>query len=151
MIKVGNIEITESKLIANEIGKFFATIGYNTAMKGRNSKTSIEEYLKKIQNESSTMFLTPCTVIEVNNLINKLPNKFSSGYDNISNILVKRLEYLITVPLTIIFNKSLGEGVFPDSMKLAEVMPLFKGGNKYTLTNYRPISLLPLFSKLLEK
>ena len=71
MIRIGNIEITESKFIANEIGKFFATIGYNTAMKGRNRKTKIEDYLKNIPNESSTVFLTPCTAIEVGNLLKK--------------------------------------------------------------------------------
>ena len=151
MIKIGNIEITKSKAIANEMGRFFATIGYNTAMKGGNSETKIEDYLEKIPKECSTVFLTPCTVTEVTNLINNLPNKLSSGHDNVSNILVKKLKESLSVPLTIIFNKSLNEGIFPDSMKLAEVVPLFKGGNKYTLTNYRPISLLPIFSKLLEK
>ena len=151
MIEIDNIEITESKSIANEMGKFFATIGYKTAMKGGNSKTNISNYLKKIPNETSTVFLTPCTVTEVITLIENLPNKISSGYDNISNMLLKKLLTSIVVPLTLIFHKSLSEGVFPDSMKLAEVTPLFKGGNKHMLTNYRPISLLPTITKLLEK
>ena len=150
-IKINNIEITESKLIANEMGKFFATIGYNTAMKGGNSKVPISKYLEKIPNETSSVFLAPCTVIEIKKLIENLPNKMSSGYDNISNILLKKIQRAIAPPLNIVFNKSLSEGIFPDCMKLADVTPLFKGGNRLSLNNYRPISLLPTLSKLLEK
>ena len=54
-------------------------------------------------------------------------------------------------PLSIIFNKSLEEGVFPEDMKLADVVPLFKSKDRNECTNYRPISLLLTISKLLEK
>ena len=150
-IKVNNIEITDSKFIADEMAKFFATIGYNTAMKGEHGKKDISEYLRKIPKQSSTVFLTPCSVAKINKLIENLPNKTSSGYDDISNLLLKKLQSVLVYPLQIIFNKSLSEGIFPDSMKLADVIPLFKGRNKAVLTNYRPISLLPTLSKLLEK
>ena len=50
-----------------------------------------------------------------------------------------------------ICNLSLSSGVFPDDMKIAKVIPLFKAGDKCFFTNYRPISLLPQFSKVLEK
>ena len=120
-------------------------------MKGRNSKIDIRNYLNKIPIEKSSVFLAPCTVTELNNLIENLPNKMSSVYDDISNIILKRLKGCLAAPLTIIFNKSLHEGVFPDSMKLAEVVLLFKVRNRTILTNYHPISLLPTISKLLEK
>ena len=55
------------------------------------------------------------------------------------------------VPLKHIFNLSLLSGVFPDSMKIARVIPLFKTGNTREFSNYRPISLLPQFSKILDK
>ena len=50
-----------------------------------------------------------------------------------------------------IFNLSLQTGIFPDKIKIARVTPLFKGGENYELGNYRPISVLPCFSKILEK
>ena len=77
--------------------------------------------------------------------------KTSSGHDNISNVLLKTLNESIITPLSIIFNKSLEEGVFPDEMKLADVAPLFKTRDRSECTNYRPISLLLTISKLLEK
>ena len=53
--------------------------------------------------------------------------------------------------LTFIFNRSLQSGVFPDGWKVAKVIPLFKGGDREKVGNYRPVSLLPLPGKLLEK
>ena len=57
----------------------------------------------------------------------------------------------VAAPLTQIFNQSLILGVVPDQMKIAKIVPVFKAGNKKALNNYRPISILPSFSKLLEK
>ena len=80
-----------------------------------------------------------------------LKAKSSSGYDKITNILLKDMIGVLLHPLEIIFNQSLSCGVFPDAMKLAEVVPLYKKGNSHFVENYRPISLLITISKLLEK
>ena len=64
--------------------------------------------------------------------------------------IVKQLIPYLVIPLEHIFNISLQTGVFPDSMKIARVIPLFKNGNMNDFTNYRPISLLSQFSKILE-
>ena len=50
-----------------------------------------------------------------------------------------------------VFNLSIVKGIFPDDLKIARVTPVFKGGDKKDLGNYRPISVLPCFSKILEK
>ena len=57
----------------------------------------------------------------------------------------------IAKPLVHIFNLSLSCGVFPDHMKIAKIIPIFKNGQKTEFTNYRPISILSQFSKILEK
>ena len=57
----------------------------------------------------------------------------------------------ITKPFTYICNLSFQTGTFPNKMKIAKVIPLYKSGNKHHFTNYRPVSLLPQFSKILEK
>ena len=58
---------------------------------------------------------------------------------------------LIIEQLSTIFNKSISEGVFPTKMKIAKVVPIFKSGDSHLFNNYRPISLLPVFSKIFEK
>ena len=68
-----------------------------------------------------------------------------------SNKLLKQLKTAICEPLMLIFNKSMTEGIFPEVMKLADVVPLYKAKEKHLTTNYRPISLLPTISKVLEK
>ena len=65
--------------------------------------------------------------------------------------LVKKLIPYLVIPLEHIFNISLQTGVFPDGMKIARIIPLFKNSNINDFTNYRPISLLSQFSKILEK
>ena len=97
------------------------------------------------------MYTTPTTPTEIDTIIKKLASKQSSGYDNISNQMLKWLHPVITLPLCIIFNKSLQEGHFPNKMKLAEIVPLYKGGDESLSNNYRLISLLLTISKVLEK
>ena len=74
-----------------------------------------------------------------------------AGYDDISFNVVKKCFGVLHKPLLHIFNLSLQTGIFPDKLKIARVTPLFKGGENYELGNYRPISVLPCFSKILEK
>ena len=93
--------------------------------------------------------MTPTNESEVATIIDKLVNKNSPGWDGISNRIVKHIKEEIVKPLTMIINKSLETGVFPDSMKLAHVTLLYK--LESLNTNYRPISLLPVLSKVFEK
>ena len=67
-----------------------------------------------------------------------------------SNI-VKAVSEYICAPLCYMFNLSFVSGCFPDCLKLAKVILLYKSENKELVTNYRPISVLPVFSKILEK
>ena len=64
---------------------------------------------------------------------------------------IKETASLICSPLVHIFNLSLSSGSVPDQMRCARVIPLFKSGLTSLFTNYRPVSVLPAFSKILEK
>ena len=64
--------------------------------------------------------------------------------------VIKEVLDLIVQPLTYITNLSLSSGIVPDQMKIARVVPLFKTGDLSQFTNYRPVSVLPAFSKCLE-
>lgn len=80
-----------------------------------------------------------------------MPNKFSSGWDGINIKIVKDNIQIFKDPLTDVFNVSFSTGTFPEDFKLAIVKPLHKKGDKHSMNNYRPVSLLPVFSKILEK
>jgi len=75
----------------------------------------------------------------------------SPGHDGITAYLIKNVTDNIVTQLSYIFNLSLQCGVFPDEMKLAKVIRLYKNGDKMIISNYRPVSLLSVFSKILEK
>jgi len=78
-------------------------------------------------------------------------NKLTAGIDEIPDHVVKQCIELLKVPLTNIYNTSLESGIFPDKLKIAKVIPVHKKGDTRDICNYRPIALLPVFSKLLEK
>ena len=65
--------------------------------------------------------------------------------------ILKQVIPNIVKPLTYIYNKSFPEGCFPDSMKISRIVPIFKAGDKNSLDDYRPISMLLQFSKVLEQ
>ena len=112
---------------------------------------SVTDYLKLLQSSQSSLFLSPTCVKEIKEIVFKLPSKSSSGHDNISNVLLKEIIDQLAPVLVEVFNKSMTIGEFPSIMKLAEVVPSYKGKEHYFENNYRPIPLLTTISKILEK
>ena len=87
---------------------------------------------------------------EIVKIINRLdPNK-AHGHDKLSIRMIKQCGNSICKPLSIIFKDCLSEGKFPHEWKKANVVPVHKKGNKQSLENYRPISLLPIAAKFLS-
>jgi hypothetical protein len=80
-----------------------------------------------------------------------MKGKASSGHDGISSKLIKILSASLSYPISIIINKSIESGIVPNIFKLAKVIAIYKGKEKNNMSNYRPISLLPSMSKILEK
>ena len=150
-LKVDNLIKYDSESITNSFNDFFSTVGKTLANQQDCSPLECNNYLRDLKQHKSSMFLIPTTTNEILTLIQNLPNKTSSGYDNISNLLLKAIATQITAPLEIIFNKSIEEGIFPENMKKADVVPLHKNKDKQECSNYRSISLLITLSKLLEK
>ena len=95
------------------------------------------------------MFLDLATQEEI--VTCKFPAGKSAGYDNIPMSIIKRSVYSISSPLTHIVNLSIIHGIFPNELKIARVVPIFKPGDKALFSNFRPISVLPCFSKILER
>ena len=107
--------------------------------------------LRGVKQVSSQLRFKRVTEAQICKIVENLKPKSSTGPDGVSNNLLKKLVHVIKCPLCVIFNKSLQSGVFPDLMKLAKVIPIFKAGDPMLCDNYRPISLLLVISKVLEK
>lgn len=99
---------------------------------------------------SQSMFLDLPTQEETVDIC-KFPTGKSAGYDNIPMSIIKRSINSIFSPLTHIVNLSIIHDVVPNELKIALVVPIFKSGDKALFSNYRPISVLPCFSKILER
>ena len=96
-------------------------------------------------------FVKPVTDVEIIEMAKVMNKSFSSGHDNIpANIFLNSVPYIASV-LTFLFNLSFTTGVFSDCYKIAKIIPIYKSGDSKLVNNYRPISSLPMASKLLEK
>ena len=93
----------------------------------------------------------PVSESDIHSIITNLNSKTSSGHDQISLILLKKLKNVLVTPITVIVNQFLKTGIFPDALKIAKILPVFKKGDTHLIQNYRPISLLPSISKIFEK
>ena len=143
------ITVDKPSEIANVFNNHFVNVGESLLRSIPDSHSSYSDYLQG--NFVQSLFFKPATESEVLNIVNKMPNGNSSGYDDINTHLLKSVIKFLLIPLTHICNLSLTNGVFPSNMKIAKIIPLFKKGDTDSVDNYRPISVLPSFSKILER
>jgi hypothetical protein len=135
--------------IANSFNEYFSKIGAETSNNVPKTNKTFTEFMPDPLPNS--MFLEPVSTSTVITTSRKLKSKSSSGHDGISTKLLKETIDVINIPITHIINRSFETGIVPSGMKIAKVIPIFKANDKCLLNNYRPVSLLPAFSKLLEK
>ena len=137
------------KDIANGFSKYFTDAGPSLSSKIPVGKGNIYDHMQtKIK---VSIFLTRITEFEVLITVKNYKNKKSNDPHGLSMEILTQVIPNIVKPLTYICNKSFLEGCFPDSMKISRIVKIFKAGDKNTLINYKPISMLPQFSKVLEK
>lgn len=135
--------------ISNAFNDFFVDIGKNIAESVGGGLNDHKQYLSHI-NIPHSFFFKPILPSETSQIINSLKNK-SSNLNTIPTKLLKSIRNIISIPLTNLINDSFTSGTFPDSLKIARVTPIYKEGKKTDLNNYRPISVLPIISKVFEK
>lgn len=134
--------------IVNKFNNFFVNVGPNLAAQIPDHGIICDSNIKR---NPSSLFLSATNEQEVTNIVLKCKSKMSTDCHDIDMFLVKKTISKIVKPLTHICNLSFQSGRFPNEMKIAKVIPIFKNDDKHSFTNYRPISLLPQFSKILEK
>ncbi|XP_065642401.1 uncharacterized protein LOC136074031 [Hydra vulgaris] len=137
-----------NKEIAETFNSFFINIGKKLAGAIPEGKKSFKFFLKK---SDSFMEESELLIDELRLAISMLKTNKSAGLDEVNPDVVKAVSDNIEKPLFKIFNLSLKNGIFPDQLKLAKIIPIYKGGDDSIKSNYRPISILSCFSKILER
>ena len=135
--------------IGNEFNEYFTNVPEAITKNIPRTQKSPLSYLRN--SNSNSFFISPCTTEDVSKVIQSLKNGKSSGTNSIPIKLLKTLHNPISSDLAVLINESFTTGVFPDRLKIAKVIPIFKKGLKTKTCNYRPISLLSIFSKIFEK
>ena len=144
-----NVNITNPTKIANTFNNFFVNVGPNCEKKIPKSYKNPLSYMGRPN--PNQFFLNPTTPEEISNIIVNLDSKKSSGPSIIPTKLLKIANPLLCRQISLIINTSFTNGIFPDSVKIANVVPIHKKGSTLDINNYRPISLLSVFSKVFEK
>ena len=144
----GNL-FTDQKTVVEKMNNYFINVAENLAMKIPKPNTKFQDYLKNPNKHS--IFLSEVLPYEIDDIISKLGSNKSGDLYGITSIFVKSGGLPLTQILTSLFNKSISQGIFPSALKCAKVIPIHKGDSIFETSNYRPISLLPIFSKILEK
>ena len=162
-IYVDGVQVDDSQKIANSFNTFFSEIpkAYHSKLPPMDDKKRVKEcndFLKSNRNSKflpkkfiNSIFLSPTSPDEIHDIIAKFENKLSCGLDGIPPKVVKMFPESLINCLTHIFNLSLSSGEFISSFKKSKVVPIHKKKSKSDMNNYRPISLLPVISKILEK
>ena len=147
---LNNRMITNLDEIANEFNKYFVNIG-----RSRNDRiqaaTTSADYLLQHNKPETTFNFVSVNEVYIDNVVNKLKNKSSYGYDTISNKYIKYARNVLTRPLTLLIIQCIHTGIYPKQLKLSRVKPLHKRGDNTQFRNYRPIALLPSLSKIFEQ
>ena len=139
---------TDNVTIAGHFNKYFVNVAHNLATKIPDTVKDPTSFIA--HSNPASVFLGEVCIDEVSKILRSIKNA-SPGWDNIHSKIVKESYQSYLAPLTHILNLSFSQGTFPNELKIAKVIPIYKGGNSMLVNNYRPVSVLPIFSKLFER
>ena len=147
-IDTNGVIVTNRREICSKFNEYFVNVARNLNSDKYNN-LDVPDYKQYLRNSvNNSLFLSPITDNEIHDIIISLDSNKSS---DISLKLLKALCNSFCPILLYLFNSCMLSGTFPDELKIARVIPLFKSGNRNLMSNYRPISILPTLSKIFEK
>lgn len=147
-LRIDGAVLHSDRDVVEVFNEFFSSIGNDLANKLPQNNFDV---LKHVKTVSNSIFLRPTNVSEVSILISQLDVKKSRGHDNLSADLLKANIGSFSNMLSKLFNRILVTGTYPNVLKIAKVTPIFKSGDTYDPSNYRPISTLSVINKIFEK
>ena len=147
---INDVKTTEPQVITDSFNNFFCEIGERLANNFSNQNNS--DYKKFLKDPApQSIFLQKTNVTEIIDTVRNLKDSNSTGHDEISTKFIKLSLPILAPALVTIFNLSLSSGIYPDKLKIAKVIPIFKKGTPTSVNNYRPISILSAINKIFEK
>lgn len=146
-ISIDGTKVSNPYAVCNHFNSYFSSVGKELADALPDCPLSPTHYLT---DNFPDFELNPTTPLEVNNVIKELKES-SPGCDGIPARAIKLLADTISPLLSKLINLSFREGCFPDELKMAKIIPIYKGGDRMLVSNYRPISILPVISKIIER
>ena len=150
---MNNNSVSDSKLIAESFSEYFVNIGPNLATEA--SEEVLAQHTSSYENSNPSLDTTfRFHSIEVNNIVLALTNlkvNKATGLDKIPAKVLRISADIIAPSLTYIFNSSLYTGIYIDEWKRTQVIPIYKSEDRRKCENYRPISILPIVSKVFER
>ena len=147
-VKIGNSSIVSDIDIANAFNNHFSSVGTRLNAELPGSNTNHLQFMGP--SLTQTFFLSPVTPEEISEKILKL-KRSKTDINTLPVSLLVFFRHSLCVPLSRLVNLSFSTGVFPDSLKFANVIPIHKTGPLHDVRKYRPISMLPVYSKLFER
>ena len=147
---VNGTAVSSHEEIAEHFNKFFTEIGPRLA--GQLNSSNLPPFQSYLTGKITTKFhFTEILPDDLKRIIKKFDAKSTAGHDGISMKIIKLLNDNYISALTLTINQSLKSGIFPDDLKIAKVLPIYKKDDRALFDNYRPISILPTISKLFER
>ena len=134
---------SEPSRIATKFNNFLADIGPSLASKVPSTQFSHKDFL--VGHFADSFFLNPTSPAEVASIVHSLKNSKYEGIDGLSISSIKEIIDILAAALSHICNLSFEHGVFPDRLKIAKILPVFKSDDPSLFSNYRPLSILPSF------
>ena len=147
----GSESVVHKKDIPDTMNSYFCSIGKDLAKDIDPVPNPLLSGDYQINNERKVFHFKTIDVKEIRAAVAKIKTTKGSGNDNISSYFLKLAMPLIEDSLAFLFNTSIETSLFPDLWKVARVTPIFKAGDRANKSNYRPISVLPVISRLFEK
>lgn len=148
-ICINDKEIINKLEIAKHFNEYFTNVGVELAESF--DKEANKSYLfGNCKLNDKSIFFDPTDNQEIYEIIKDLRNK-SGGVDKINAAILKNISKYLINPLTNICNLIISTAIFPNALKIAEIIPIFKAGNRKLMTNYRPISMVSNLAKIVEK
>ena len=152
-IKYEGNDISDEQQISDTCNHHFVSIGDKLSRNIEQTQLSAKETLRSFNALPSKPKFTfkLVTPIQVYDILKKLLNSKATGIHEIPNKILKVCSDIISPHLSQIFNISLTTKCYPDSLKFAKVAPVYEGGDKDNLDNYKPISVFPTVARVFEK